>query len=51
MFTKLTTCFNGEEFLREEQVALLFIGNMVRYSGIPISIIYDRDLRFTSDFW
>ena len=24
---------------------------MVRYFGIPISVIHDRDPRFTSDFW
>jgi hypothetical protein len=34
-----------------EGVAKLFFDHIVRYHGIPISIISDRDTRFTSSFW
>ncbi|KAM1764073.1 hypothetical protein COP1_003279 [Malus domestica] len=33
------------------RLAKLFISKIVRYHGIPVSIISDRDLRFTSNFW
>lgn len=29
----------------------LFFKNIVRYSGIPLSIVSDRDLRFIGRFW
>ena len=41
----------GEDLLTAEQVALLIFQNIVRHSGIPISITYDKDPRFTGDFW
>ena len=34
-----------------DKVAELYIMEIVRLHGIPISIILDRDLRFTSRFW
>lgn len=34
-----------------EGVAKLFFNHIVRYHGIPISIVSDRDTRFTSSFW
>ena len=40
----------GDNLLNSEQVALLFCQNSVRYLGIPISVIYDRDSILTSDF-
>ena len=33
------------------KLAELYIREIVRLHGIPISIILDRDLRFTSRFW
>ena len=33
------------------EVATLIINYVVRYHGIPTSIISDRDTRFVSDFW
>ena len=34
-----------------DKVADLYIKKLVRLHGIPISIILDRDPRFTSRFW
>ena len=34
-----------------DNLAELYIKEIVRFHGIPISIISDRDLRFTSRFW
>ena len=34
-----------------DKLADLYIKKIVRLHGIPISIISDRDLRFTSRFW
>lgn len=33
------------------KLAQLYFDNIVRYHGIPMSIISDRDVRFTSNFW
>jgi hypothetical protein len=33
------------------ELAELFYANVVRYHGIPLSIVSDRDPRFTSNFW
>ena len=50
-YIKFIPCFMGEDLLIDEQVALLFFENVVQYFGISISVFYDRDPRFTSDFW
>ena len=34
-----------------DKLAKLYIKKMVRLHGIPVSIISDRDPRFTSRFW
>ena len=41
----------GEDLLIAEQVALLFSQNVVQYFHILISVVYDRDPRFTGEFW
>ena len=34
-----------------EQIALLFLQNVIQYFGIPAYVIHDIDLRFTGNFW
>ena len=34
-----------------DRLASLYIKEIVRMHGIPVSIVSDRDLRFTSRFW
>ena len=34
-----------------DRLAELYINEIVRLHGIPVSIVSDRDLRFTSRFW
>ena len=34
-----------------EKLAELYVNNVVRLHGVPLSIISDRDGRFTSNFW
>ena len=34
-----------------DKLAKLYVFRIVRLHGVPISIVLDRDLRFTSHFW
>lgn len=34
-----------------QKLAELFIRVIVKFHGVPLSIVLDRDLRFTSRFW
>ena len=34
-----------------DELAKLYVYRIVRLHGVPISIVPDRDLRFTSHFW
>ena len=34
-----------------DQLAELYMKEIVRLHGVPFSIVLDRDLRFTSRFW
>ena len=49
--TKLIPCTMGESQLSAPEVAKLFFNHVVRYYGVPRSVIHDRDPRFTSLFW
>ena len=44
-FLPMWTTFTLEEFYR------LYIQEMVRLHGVPVSIVSDRDPKFTSHFW
>jgi len=33
------------------KLAQLYIKEIVRFHGVPSSIVFNRDLRFTSRFW
>lgn len=34
-----------------EQFAILYIQEIVRLYGVPVSIVFDQDSRFLSNFW
>ena len=34
-----------------DRLAELYVKEIVRLHGVPLSIVSDRDLRFTSRFW
>ena len=34
-----------------DRLAELYVNEIVRLHGIPLSIVFDRDPRFTSRFW
>ena len=51
---RLTTCahflpVNVEDSL--EKLAQLYVDEIVTLHGVPVSIVSDRDPRFTSRFW
>ena len=34
-----------------DRLASLYVKEIVRMHGVPVSIVFDRDSRFTSRFW
>ena len=44
-FLAIKTTFNAE------QLAELYIQEIVRLHGVPLSIVSDRDTKFASKFW
>ena len=48
---KLVPCFVGEGELSAPATAKLFFDHIVRSFGVPMTVIHDRDPRFTSSFW
>ena len=50
-FIRIIPCFIGDNALTAAEVASLFFENIVRFFGVPTSIVHDRDSRFTSSFW
>lgn len=50
-YTKMIYCIPTKTTVSAPELARLFFDHIVRHHGIPISIISDRDPRFTSSFW
>ena len=50
-YTKLILCFMGADLLKAEKVTLLSLENVAQYFGILNSVVYDKNPRFTGDFW
>ena len=49
--TKTTHFIPGKSTYRVDRWAQLYIKEIVRLHGVPMSIVSDRDTRFTSQFW
>ena len=47
---RLTPCRMGEGLLSAEQTTKLFY-EVVRLFGVPNTVLHDRDVQFTSQFW
>ena len=50
-WVKLIPMVLGEGGLSASAVAHLFFDHVVRSFGVPHMVLYDRDPRFTSQFW
>ncbi|GKB08124.1 putative reverse transcriptase domain-containing protein [Tanacetum coccineum] len=51
MLTKSTHFLPIREDFRMDRLARLYLNEIIARHGVPISIIFDRDSRFTSRFW
>ncbi|GJP42041.1 hypothetical protein CLOM_g1638 [Closterium sp. NIES-68] len=49
--TKMAHFIACQQTITAEQIAQLFIANVIRLHGLPSAIISDRDPKFTSNFW
>ena len=49
--TKTTHFIGGKSKYRVDRWTQLFIKEIVRLHGVPVSIVSERDTRFTSQFW
>ena len=49
--TKLANCLPVSNDEPLDKLAQLYVEEIVRLHGVPISIVSDRDPRFTSRFW
>ena len=50
-FSKYATFIPATKECPAEEAARLFLRHVVKYWGVPLSIISDRDGRFTGRFW
>ena len=50
-FTKVAHLIPISMTYSMDKLAALYIKNIVRLHGIPVSTILDRDARFTTRFW
>ena len=50
-FSKMVKLIPLEDNTTAPKIAEVFFDHVVRYHGIPASIVSDRDVRFTARFW
>jgi hypothetical protein len=50
-FSKYVVFHSNEENFGAEEVAQMFFKHVVKYWGLPLNIISDKDTRFTGKFW
>ena len=50
-FSKYATFMPVSKYYSAEETAKVFFKHVVKYWGIPKSIVSDRDARFTGSFW
>ena len=48
---KLVPCSMGGGQLGAGEVAQLFFDHVIRFFGVPSSLVHDRDPRFTGELW
>jgi hypothetical protein len=49
--TKMVRCIPTKTTATAPDTAKLFVEQVVRFYGVPLSIVSDRDSKFTGDFW
>ena len=49
--TKSAHFLHVKTFYNADKLANLYVNKIVRLHGVPVSIIFDRDPKFTSRFW
>ncbi|GMP97113.1 hypothetical protein CsSME_00045491 [Camellia sinensis var. sinensis] len=50
-FSKYATFIAAPKYVSAEETAQLFFKHIVKYWGVPKSIVSDRDTRFVGNFW
>ena len=50
-YTRLAPVFMGGGGLTAQHTARVFFDHVVRFFGVPDSVLSDRDPRFTAEFW
>ena len=49
--TKITYFIPIQKSISAEKLAEIYIREVVARHGVPVSVVYDRDVRSTSRFW
>jgi hypothetical protein len=50
-FPKYTVFVSMKKTYGEKELAQMFFKHAVKYWGLPLNIVSDRDTRFTGNFW